>query len=108
MKRNFKIEKIPLDTLINLLIELFEKGIDYVDLFSNNEDPSQDKLIIQTKDSYINPQFIKDGFRPDIIDNKEDFDDEDDDDDDDDDIPPKNTPIIETQNLTDEDINKLL
>ena len=48
MKRNFKIEKIPLDTLINLLIELFEKGIDYVDLFSNNEDPSQDKLIIQT------------------------------------------------------------
>ena len=106
MRRTFKIEKLPLDTLINLLIELYEKGIDYVDLFSNNEDPHQDKLIIQTKDSYINPQFIKDGFRPDILDNGDEMDD--DEDEDDDGGPPKNTPIIETQRLTDDDIEKLL
>lgn len=107
MKRAFKIEKIPLDVLINLLVELYEKGIDYVDLFSNNEDPHQDKLIILTKDSYINHQFLKDGIRPEIIDNDEDYDD-DEDDDDEDDAPPRQPPIIETKRLTDDDLDKLI
>ena len=106
MKRTFKVEKLPLEVLLNLLIELYEKGIDYVDLAANNDDPGQDKLIIMTKDSYINPEFTKDGLRS--------FDpsDEDDDDDDDDeslDRPPlpKRPPTIETR-LTDDDINNLI
>jgi len=104
MKRPFKVEKLPLDTLINLLIELYERGIDYVDLSADNDDPAQDKLIIQTKDSYINPTFTKEDGTRDFI-----ADDEDDDDDDDDDIiPPKKPTTIETQRLTDEDINNLL
>jgi len=100
MRRAFKIEKLPLETLINLLIELYEKGIDYVDMFSDNTDPEQDKLIIQTKDSYINAQFIKDGFRPD--------EEEEDDEDEDDDTPPRKTPTIETKRLTEDDLNDLL
>lgn len=95
MRRAFKIEKIPLETLINLLIELYEKGIDYVDLFSDNSDPTQDKLIIQTMDSYINEEFIKDGVRSE-------------DEDDEDDAPPRKPPTIETKRLTDDDINELL
>jgi hypothetical protein len=103
MRRAFKIEKMPLETLINLLIELYEKGIDYVDMFSDNTDPEQDKLIIQTKDSYINAQFLKDGIRP-----EDEEDDDDDEDEDDNKVPPRNPPIIETKRLTDEDINNLL
>jgi hypothetical protein len=105
MKRTFKIEKLPLDVLINLLIELYEKGIDYVDLFSNNDDPHQDKLIILTKDEYINPEFMKDGIRPNIKDNSEDY--KEYVDDEDDNKSPKNPPTIEIKKLTDDDIDKL-
>jgi len=111
MRRRFKIEKIPLDVFINILIELYEKGMDYVDLYSNDENPNQDKLVILTKDDYINPDFLKDGIRPEIIDNSDEvpgFDEDDDDDDDDDDIPPKQPPLIEMRRLTEDDINELL
>jgi hypothetical protein len=57
MKRIFKIEKLPLEALINLLIELYENGADYVDLASDSTDPHQDRLIIQTKNDYLNAQF---------------------------------------------------
>ncbi len=100
MKRTFKIEKIPLDTLINLLIELYESGIDYVDLSSDNSNPEQDKLIIQSKDSYINPKFNAEdrkGFRE-----------EEDDDDEEDNFLNKTPPTIETRKLTDEDLNNLI
>lgn len=106
-RRQFKIEKIPLETLINLLIELYEKGMDYADLYSNNEDPNQDKLIILTKDSYINPTFLEHGIRPEIIDNSSDVPGFDDDDDEEDETP-KNPPLIEMKRLTDDDINELL
>jgi hypothetical protein len=111
MRRRFKIEKIPLDVFINILIELYEKGMDYVDLYSNDEDPNQDKLVILTKDGYINPDFMKDGIRPEIIDNTDEvpgFEDNDDDNDEDDVQPPKQPPLIEMRRLTDEDINDLL
>jgi len=103
MRRLFKVEKIPLDTLINLLIDLYDSGIDYIDLSSNNDDPAQDKLIIQTKNDYINPDF-KDR----TVYNREEGDDSDDDDEDDDNIPEKLPPTIETKRLTDEDLNQLL
>jgi len=91
MKRAFKVEKLPLDTLINLLIELYESGIDYVDLSADNTDPEQDKLIIQTKDAYINPNFGNTSVDEDRVDEF-----------------PKRPPTIETKKLTDDDIEKLL
>jgi len=59
MKRTFKVEKMPLEELINLLIELYENGADFVDLSSDNTDPGQDKLIVKTRDEYINPEYLK-------------------------------------------------
>jgi hypothetical protein len=108
MRRRFKIEKIPLDVFINILIELYEKGMDYVDLYSNNDDLNQDKLIILTKDDYINPDFEKDGIRPEIIDNTDEVPGFEEEDDDEDDIPPKQPPLIEMRRLTEDDINDLL
>ncbi len=99
MKRPFKIEKISLETLINLFIELYESGVDYVDLTSDNSDPRQDKLVIFTKDGYINPDYYNE-------DRLSKFDIEEDDDEDE--SPPRNPTIIETRRLSDDDIEKLL
>ena len=57
MKRVFKIQKLELDRLLNLLMELYESGVDYVDLSSDNSVPGQDKLLIHTRDEYINPEY---------------------------------------------------
>lgn len=78
MKPTFKIQKMPLEDLLSILIELYESGVDYVDLTADNSDPQQDKLIIQAQEEYINPDFADD-FKPAII-----------------------------EKLTDDDINKLL
>ena len=58
MKKRFKVEKLELDSLINLLIELYDSGVDYIDLFSDNKEVGQDKLIIQTRDEYMNPEWV--------------------------------------------------
>lgn len=100
MKPKLKVEKLELENLINLLIELYESGIDYVDLSSDSTDPAQDKLIIQTRDSYINPSWPK-GERTEYI--REDREDDDDDDDD-----PQSSSKVEIRKLTDDDINNLL
>lgn len=60
MKPIFKIKKMPLEDLLNILIEMYESGIDYVDMSSDNSDPQQDKLIIQAEEEYINPDFVED------------------------------------------------
>ena len=95
MKRTFKVEKLPLDTLINLLIELYESGIDYIDLSSDNTDPIQDKLIIQTRESYLASDLA----------NRKDYSEEDDEDEN---IVPKLPPTIETKRLTEDDLNELM
>jgi len=98
-KGEFKVEKISLETLINLFIELYESGVDYVDLTTDNSDPKQDKLVIFTKDGYINPDYYNED-RLAKFDIQEDDDDEDDE--------PRPPTIIETRKLSDDDINKLL
>jgi|SRR6187399_1394333 len=92
MKRVFKIQKLELDRLLNLLMELYESGVDYVDLSSDNSTPGQDKLLIHTRDEYINPEY-KDKSREL---NREDVDDDDYEDEDGD------------SKLSDEDINGLV
>ena len=86
----FKVEKIDLETLINALIELHESGVDFVDLASDNSDPNQDKLVIFTKDDYINPEFYNE-------ERLENFGKEE-----------RNSSIIETKKLSDDDIESLL
>jgi hypothetical protein len=99
--RDFKLEKISLETLINLFIELYESGVDYVDLATDNSDPRQDKLVIFTKEGYINPDYYNE-------DRLAKFDIERDDEDDDEEEPPKNPIVIETRRLSDDDIEELL
>lgn len=98
--KEFKVEKISLETLINLFIELYESGVDFVDLATDNSDPRQDKLVIFTKEGYINPDYYNED-RLSKFDIQEDDDDEDD-------SPPKPPTIIETRRLSDDDIEKLL
>ena len=117
MARDFRVKKIPLENLISLLLELYEKGIDYVDLTSDYEDPTHDKLIIVTKDSYINPDYHKNLKDDDDNDDNDSEDDDDDDDDDDEEDgerypfnPPKprGLPAPDDTPLSDDDINELL
>ena len=98
MKKKFNIEKIPLETLINLFIELYESGVDFVDLSADNSDPHQDKLIILTKEGYINPDYY-DEKRLSEFEIVRDDEDEDE---------YRKPPIIETRRLSDDDIEKLL
>jgi hypothetical protein len=101
MKREFKIQKIELDRLLNLLMELYESGIDYVDLSSDNSVPGQDKLLIHTRDEYVNPEY-KEKFGGSRELSREDVTDEDYEDEKEDDCNDKLSP------LSDEDINGLI
>jgi len=80
-RKGFKIEKLDLNSFIDLLIELYESGIDYIDMSSDNTEDGQDKLIIQTRDEYINPEWSENQGR---------------------------TTTVETTKLSDEDINNLM
>jgi hypothetical protein len=95
MNNKFSIKKIPLEDLLDLLIHLYESGVDYVDLASDNEDPTQDKLIIQTMEGYINPEFYDEEGLSQFDQVEED-------------APKRKAPIIETRKLSDDDIEKLL
>ena len=94
--KGFKLEKIPLETLLDLLIKLYESGVDYVDLAADNSDPIQDKLLIFTKEGYINPEYYdEEGLAEfEILEDEEE--------------PKRKAPKIEARKLSDDDIDKLL
>ena len=92
----FNIKKLPLDDLINLFIQLYESGVDFVDLYADNTDPHQDKLIIVTKEGYINPDYYNE-------EGLSEFEVEEDDD-----SETKSPSVIETRKLSDDDIERLL
>lgn len=52
MRKMFKVEKIPLKDIIEALSILYDKGFDYIDMYSDGTNIGQDKLIIQTKNEY--------------------------------------------------------
>jgi hypothetical protein len=47
--------KLPLDGLIKQLVELYEMGVDYVDLVGES-DVMQDYIEIHFTDEYMNPE----------------------------------------------------
>lgn len=127
MKRIFKVEKLSIEALLSLLMDLYEKGMDFVDLTSDNSDPSHDKLIIMTKDEYINPEAkrqmeengdsIEDVFPEHTPESKKKFRDEhpdfpmpkeDDDNAPEDDEQASNSYTIKGKKLTDEDLDNLI
>ena len=95
--KEFKIEKLPLENLLSLLIQLYENGVDFVDLSADNSDPNQDKLVIVTRDGYINPEY----YNEEGLSNFEQFDEEEE-------KPQRKPPIIKTRKLSDDDIERLL
>ena len=76
------IKKIPLDNFINILMELYNKGLDYVDIQGVTDD-HQDRLAISFTNEYMTPEGV-DNFM--------------------------GSPYIEEvdMKLTDEDLNRLL
>ena len=51
------IKKIPLDNFINILMELYNKGLDYVDIQGVTDD-SQDRLAISFTNEYMTPEGV--------------------------------------------------
>ena len=51
------IKKIPLDNFINILMELYNKGLDYVDIQGVTDD-HQDRLAISFTNEYMTPEGV--------------------------------------------------
>lgn len=92
------IKKVPLDALINVLVDLFEKGINFIDIQGNEEDLVT-KMTITIMPDYIDEEFVED-------------------DEDDDDVELReltkeeweslDIPEEKTKGLTEQDLNDLL
>lgn len=99
MEKRFSLKKLPLETMISLFIELYESGVDFVDFVADNTDPIQDKLVIFTREGYINPEHYNEerlsNLKIEVRGNE-------------DEAEYKLPPIIETKKLSDDDINNLL
>jgi len=52
MKENVKIRKIHLDTLIQVLVEMYDKGVDYIDIIGEVDDV-QDTVAISFCSEYM-------------------------------------------------------
>lgn len=52
MKENVRIRKIHLDTLIQVLVEMYDKGVDYIDIIGEIND-IQDSIGISFSKEYM-------------------------------------------------------
>lgn len=66
MKENVRIRKIHLDTLIQVLVEMYDKGVDYIDIIGEINE-LQDSIGISFSKEYMNKN-MKENF--DEIDSK--------------------------------------
>lgn len=80
MKENVRIRKIHLDTLIKVLVEMYDKGVDYIDIIGEINDV-QDSIGISFSKEYMSDDM------------QENFDDVD---------------SKENKDLSDEDLNQLI
>ncbi len=98
MDSSMKIKKVNIAILLDLLEELYDRGVDYVDVHGKALTEDQDVLGVS---------FSKDYMNPDCIENFDTFDGEDEDE-------PKGEKIKEVKeikkkiNLKDEDLDKLV
>lgn len=100
------IKKVPLDALINVLVDLFEKGINFIDIQGNEEDLVT-KMTITVMPDYIDEEFDGDEYEYD-----------EDEEDEDDDVELReltkeeweslDIPEDKTKGLTEQDLNDLL
>lgn len=64
------IKKVPLDALINVLVDLFEKGINFIDIQGNEEDLVT-KMTITVMPDYIDEEYDGDEYEEDEDDDVE-------------------------------------
>lgn len=84
-----RLRKIPLSIFIDTLLDLFNSGVDYVDIIGKNNE-EQDVIGISFSDDYMSKQY------------KENFDELADD------TEEPDEPTIKNIKLSDEDLNQLL
>ena len=98
MENLVSLQKIPLERFIDVLIELYDRGADFVDIVGS-PDKEQDMMSIIVRLEYVDPE-------------RNDFDNEEeiiDDDDVDDNIDnKKNCPVIRNVKLSEKDLNNLI
>ena len=49
------IKKIPLDDLIEILTDLYNRGVDYIDILAPEEPSEDDKMTIKFTKEYLSP-----------------------------------------------------
>ena len=49
------IKKIPLDDLIEILTDLYNRGVDYIDILAPDEPSEDDKMTIKFTKEYLSP-----------------------------------------------------
>ena len=54
-----RIRKIPLEKLMDILHELYDAGVDYVDISGKKESETEDSISISYYTDYINPEYIE-------------------------------------------------
>lgn len=52
------LRKIPVDKLINLLVEMYNRGVDYIDI-SGVQEEEQDKMAISFTEDYLTEEAKK-------------------------------------------------
>jgi hypothetical protein len=82
-KKEMKIQKIPLDNLINTLVDIYNAGVDYVDIFGISE-KDNDNIVVSFTEEYMTEEGKKNFTKEDL--NLE----------------------IRSEKLTDDDINQLI
>ena len=97
-KKEVRLRKIPLQTFLDTLIEIYNSGVDYIDIVGA-PDEIQDTIGIMFSDEYLSKAERDDFYEKDIAE----------------DVPPPPPPPKETNNeskinikLSDEDLNQLL
>jgi len=70
-KNNFTIRKIPLQGLLTLLNDLYEKGADYIDIHGEIDDKKlQDNITIAVPIDYMSEEDISEDLPPEVEDDK--------------------------------------
>ena len=54
-----RIRKIPLEKLMDVLHELYNAGVDYVDISGNKVSETEDSISISYYTDYINPEYVE-------------------------------------------------
>lgn len=59
MNNQVRIRKVHLQTFLDILADLFDKGVDYVDIIGTLNDEDQDSLGISFSKEYMAEEYMK-------------------------------------------------